>query len=319
MKTNLILFIFFATSVVLPAQPGFGEDALTFYGELRNRTILRPAAVPRVPDEVLSQAVADRNRAVALIEDALKKNHFIIVDDGDKFLRVMPEAWQDSPGGQYLSHISPIHPPQKPNATEELLPKGAINFSRVEINEVLKIYAEYRKRNVLMPFTLNGSISLRTQTPVTIEEASYALNVVMALNGLAAVDDGEKFVQVVPVVQVNQLKLNAPEPEKNAALIAPESVPKFSPQIISAVRLPGSLQQHSPSSTLDDLANYYARLSASKYIPDPMYGKWPAMLRITVPVTKPELQYAIETTLRFMGLAITKTNDETLTIQRIPR
>ena len=59
MKTIFILLIFFATSVLLPAQQGLGDDALTFYGELRNRTILRPAGIPSVPDQVLSQALAD--------------------------------------------------------------------------------------------------------------------------------------------------------------------------------------------------------------------------------------------------------------------
>jgi len=124
-------------------------------------------------------------------------------------------------------------------------------------------------------------------------------------------------VQILPVFQANQLKLSAPEPEKNATLIAPEAVPRFSPGFIARPRLPGPVQKHSPNSTVDGLAGYYATLTGSKYIPDPMYGKWPAMLRITVPVTKPELLYAIETTLYLQGLTFTKTNDDTLTVQSI--
>jgi hypothetical protein len=230
----------------------------------------------------------------------------------------MPEGWEDSVGGQYLSRISPIHSPQKLNTTEELLPKGAINFPSVDINDVLKIYSEFRRRNVLNPITLPGIISLRTETLLSIEEVSYALNVVMALNGIAAVDDGEKFVQVVPVVQVNQLKLNAPQPDTNATLIAPEGVPRFVPGVGRAPRSPGPLQQLSPGSTIDDLVQYYATLSGSKYSPDHTYGKQPGFLRITIPVTKAELLYAIETTLHYQGLTITNTTDNTLTLQSIP-
>ena len=315
MKTFFIIFSFFASSVLLPAQQKSVQDALRLYGELRNRKILSPSAIPPLPDEVLSQAFAETNRAVALIEDTLKKNHFQIVEDGNKFLRIIPEGWQDTPGGRYLDHISPV--PQRLNTTEELMPKGGLNFPSVEVNEVLKIYAEYRRRIVLRSAVLPGVISLRTETPLTLEEASYALNVVLALNGIAAVDDGDKFVQVLLVFQPDRLKLGAPEPDRNPTLIAPEAVPRFSPGVFRGPRLPGSLHEHSPSSTVDGLVEYYATLTGSKYIPAPIYGKQPAMFSITVPVTKPELLYAIETTLRLQGLTITKTSDDTLTVQSI--
>ncbi len=227
MRAVFILFILLGSSVLLSAQAAWGENALTFYGELRNRTILRPSDIPRFPDEVLSQALADTNRAVAIIEAALRKIDFKVVEDGDKFLRVMPNGWEDYPAGQYLSSIPAIHSPQKLSTTKELLPKGAINLANVEIHNALKLYAEYRRRNILKPLALPGSISLRAQTPLTTEEISYALNVVMALNGIAAVDDGEKFVQVVPVFQLNQLKLNAPQPERNGYCIKPEEVPQL--------------------------------------------------------------------------------------------
>jgi hypothetical protein len=271
-----------------------------------------------VPREVMSQALAETNRAMTLIEDALKRNHFQIVEDGGKFLRIMPEKWQDSPISQYLSRICPMHSTQKVNTSEDLVP-GAINFCNVDINEVLKIYAEFRRRNVLRPLILPGIVSLRSQTPLTSEEVIYALNVVLALNGIAAVDDGQKFVQAVPVFHVDQVKLNAPEADQNAALIKPEAVPRFSPGPLPGPRLPVSVQSHSSTSTLDGLAAYYATLVDSKYIPDPMYGKQAAMFKITFPVTKSELLYAIETTFHLEGLTISKASDGAFTVQPIQK
>ena len=85
-----------------------------------------------------------------------------------------------------------------------MVPAGTINFPAVDINEVMKIYAELVNRTVLRPTTLPGVITLKTQTPLTKKEAIQALDAVLALNGVSVIPVGDKFVKAVPTPQANQ-------------------------------------------------------------------------------------------------------------------
>src|SRR5207244_11845681 len=87
---------------------------------------------------------------------------------------------------------------------EDMVPAGTINFPAVDINEVMKIYAELVNRTVLRPTTLPGVITLKTQTPLTKKEAIQALDAVLALTGVSVILVGEKLVKVVPSGQTNQ-------------------------------------------------------------------------------------------------------------------
>ncbi len=88
---------------------------------------------------------------------------------------------------------------------EEMLPPGMINFSAVDLNQVLDIYAELVNRTVLRPANLPAPlITLKTQTPLTKREAIQALDAVLGLNGIAMIDVSDKFVKAVPIAQANQ-------------------------------------------------------------------------------------------------------------------
>src|SRR5207244_11769397 len=58
-------------------------------------------------------------------------------------------------------------------------------------------------RTILRPSQLPGIITLKTQTPLTKKEAIQALDAVLALNGVAVIPVGEKFVKVLPSAQAN--------------------------------------------------------------------------------------------------------------------
>jgi general secretion pathway protein D len=104
------------------------------------------------------------------------------------------------------------------NATpEEMLPAGTINFPATDLNQVLQIYAELVGRTVLRPTTLPApTITLKTQTPLTRREAIQAFDAVLALNGIAVLNAGEKFVKVVPTAQAGQVgaAFNKDNPEQ---------------------------------------------------------------------------------------------------------
>ena len=87
-----------------------------------------------------------------------------------------------------------------------------IDFNQADLNQVLSIYAALSQRTVLRPITLPApTVSLRTQCALTKEEVLYAFATVLALNGICMVDDGAKFVQVVPMWQRDQVKKARPK------------------------------------------------------------------------------------------------------------
>lgn len=88
---------------------------------------------------------------------------------------------------------------------EEMIPAGTIHFPATDINQVLQVYAELVNRTILRPTALPApTITLRTTTPLTKQEAVQALDAVLAMNGIAMINVGDKFVKAVPVAQANQ-------------------------------------------------------------------------------------------------------------------
>ena len=81
---------------------------------------------------------------------------------------------------------------------EEVIPAGTINFQGVDLNQVLKIYAQLVGRTLLRANLPDAKIVLETQTPLTKTETIQALQAVLALNGISLVNIGDKFVKVVP-------------------------------------------------------------------------------------------------------------------------
>jgi general secretion pathway protein D len=86
---------------------------------------------------------------------------------------------------------------------EEIIPAGTINFQGVDVNQVLEIYSQLVGRTLLRAGLPAAQIVLKTQTPLTKTEAIQALQAVLALNGIAVVNIGDKFVKVLPVDQAN--------------------------------------------------------------------------------------------------------------------
>jgi len=143
---------------------------------------------------------------------------------------VRPQRGQGLPGGRTVGPLpgAPPTSPATPDGTgtpgeplitippppssgtnapgEDIIPAGVIRFPAVDLNQVLKVYAELVGRTVLRPTTLPApTITLETVTPLTRSEARAAIDAVLALNGIAVVDVGDKFVEVVPASQVGQV------------------------------------------------------------------------------------------------------------------
>lgn len=100
-----------------------------------------------------------------------------------------------------------IPPPSAAKSTpEQVIPAGMIDFRNADLNQVLTMYGEYVNRTILRPANLGtpNAIFLKTQTDLTRREAIQALEAVLAINGVAMVNIGDKFVKAVPLNQASQ-------------------------------------------------------------------------------------------------------------------
>jgi general secretion pathway protein D len=84
---------------------------------------------------------------------------------------------------------------------QQIVPAGMINFEGVDVNQVLEVYAQLVGRTLLRASLPQASIVLKTETNLTKAEAIQALQAVLALNGIAVINVGDKFVKVVPTEQ----------------------------------------------------------------------------------------------------------------------
>jgi general secretion pathway protein D len=102
---------------------------------------------------------------------------------------------------------SVIEPKPGPtNAPEEMIPPGTIDFRGADLNQVLELYAMLRQRTILRAANLaSPTFVLKTQTPLTKTEAIKALDAMLALNGIAIVDVGDKFAKAAPSASAAQM------------------------------------------------------------------------------------------------------------------
>lgn len=106
------------------------------------------------------------------------------------------------PGGEIVTPAPP--PPATPRATTgtnstDMIP--ALSALGMELDQFFDLYARISGRTVLRPYVLAGApqgITLIAQSDWTREEAIYAMDAVLALNNIAMIPVGDKFVKAVP-------------------------------------------------------------------------------------------------------------------------
>jgi general secretion pathway protein D len=80
-----------------------------------------------------------------------------------------------------------------------------MTFPAVELNTFLTFYAEFLGRTILRPSALPAqTITLKTQGPLTRREMVEAMDTVLAMNGIATILVGDKFVKVVQTASAVQ-------------------------------------------------------------------------------------------------------------------
>ena len=206
-------------------------------------------------------------------------------------------------------------------------PEGMIDFANADLNQVIDIYGMMVNRTVLRPaFSAPPAIRLRTTGRLSMEEGIYALETVLALNGILVVKDGEKFVQMLPLREAGSVKAAAPKAEPSAKLFDPVDVPsvgisvKTTPsptpvadkiedlrkQFLAFMHYPKPAER--PAGRLLEL---YAGLTDKTAVKSRLDGVY-VIFRGLNALTREELIYAIERTFALNDLAIVAVDEKTI-------
>jgi hypothetical protein len=312
---------------------------LDLYELLSGKTVLMPSELPQLPASVISDMknfhLPDEvTNAIAMMENAFASNGIAVVQDGPLFVRLLPVKQVS----YFLTNV-PLRGDQFSAATNlnPDLPRGLIDFQGAPYEQFLELYSVLRERTILRPGTLPWTVvRLTTGKGVTIRAACYAMETVLALNGIGLVDDGQKFVQAVPLSERARVTLNAPKPESGAKLLDPGDLPStpngparpaVPPKPASDMKkgvdrlrtaLYDFFHHKGPSgSSAKRLLELYATVADKKAEPSKGFDNYPIWYKIRTPLTRNELAYSIETTFSLSGLAIIAMDDGKIRLGRL--
>jgi len=95
---------------------------------------------------------------------------------------------------------SPPAPTQPPPEAETI----DFQFQGAPVTAILEWYARLTGKSIIAAPTLAGVINFRSQSKLTKSDALQALDSVLAINGIAAIPLGEKFLKVVQITTAKQ-------------------------------------------------------------------------------------------------------------------
>lgn len=304
-----------------------GADPLDVYGNLTEKTVLLPSALPFLSDEIISDLPTEKTNAIARIESELLKQGIAVVHDGPHFVRVFPEKQRG-----FLTNVSLRGAELAVAKSEGTIATAEINIFGADLGQVLPIFASISQKTILRPATLpSPPLRLKSTCPLTREEAVYAMATVLALNGVAVVEDGEKFVQVAPMAQRAILTARAPKREHAAKLLDPNKVPSMGNSELTRplTKMERNLERlqkalydfihykSPPDRSAQRLLELYAKLAGKTAEPSKNFDGRPIWFHIETPLSKSELLYAIETTFSLNNLAIIHVDDQRVRLGHI--
>jgi len=166
------------------------DATLDLYARLAQRILLRHPRLPRVSFTVAASA-RTQTEAMTGLKDALARAGMISIEDGDRFLMLVPQS--------EAQKVQPRSAQLKASDHSELQPAGFINFPGTDLNQVTAIYAELLGQRLDRegPILPAGIFYLKTMTPMTRNEALYAFETLYAWRGLKLVPSDNGMVKLV--------------------------------------------------------------------------------------------------------------------------
>lgn len=170
---------------------------LFLYSQFTGRTVLRSPRLPATSFS-LNATGSDQRQIARCLEKALTESGVATVPDGSKFVLVV-----------LASEVSTINPRSSQIVSMEgdsnrsaLFRGGAfINFSDAEMSEVVKFDVGLTGRSLdqTQPLPSNRIVKFTSQSALTKEECTYALETVIGLQGVQLVPVGNRLARPVPI------------------------------------------------------------------------------------------------------------------------
>jgi general secretion pathway protein D len=114
----------------------------------------------------------------------------------------LPQAQTNSSIGVKPPTPLPSTPAPAPPPPEETIDN--LVFQGAPVSAVLEWYARLTGKSIIAAPTLAGVINFRSQSKLTRSDALQALDSVLAINGIAAIPLGDKFLKVVQITTAKQ-------------------------------------------------------------------------------------------------------------------
>lgn len=177
------------------------EQVLRLYGEFCERTLLRPSLTAE--PFTLQATPGNKAEAALVLQKALLAQGITNIPDGKKFMMVLPveRAAMADPRSDQLKSSAP---PAKESAKEGagIVPAGEICIPGADCTQALIFYAQLaygdRRLDPQAPVLRNVElIHLITQTPVTREEAIYAMETLFEWQNIKVIPSGSNYVKAV--------------------------------------------------------------------------------------------------------------------------
>jgi hypothetical protein len=171
------------------------RQVLEIYGELTKRTILQhpQSGATRLSFEVQAAGPA---QAVTAFRERLEKAGLALIPDGTKFLQVLPAALTNTARPQSDRLATPARAIPVPPPAGTTIPNGVVRLTDTDVSQVLDLYGEVVGRTARNQDPVSGPrLNLHSNTPLSYPELLYALDTLLAWNGLRIIlhDDGLTF------------------------------------------------------------------------------------------------------------------------------
>jgi general secretion pathway protein D len=189
----------------------------------------------------------------------------------------------------YVPAQVPGAPPAVPNpglpGTEKLI---LLNFRDAPLDQVLEFTADLLGRTLIKSPGLNATITLKSQTRLTIPEAMQAIDTVLAMNNVSLVPMGDKFLKVVQTPNARQegmpIQLDLPETPfveadqlvSQVIVLKHVEIAEITPIIQSLLHGYGKIQPLERNNSLlvtDTAANLRRVLEILEYVDQPVDAK----------------------------------------------
>ena len=269
-------------------------QALEFYSQRANRTAVCP--VSHLGKRLSIRSTEPLPQGLNAIPVECRKSGLFWREIGKKYIAV-GEVAAEHAHEQFFSALEETEQQQREAKGDRTM----INFDRMPLGQVLRMYSEMAKRIVIRPANVPTTqfITLKQRQPATMIECSALLETVMALNGFITTHAGEKFALVAREGDMPGLG----DTIKNATgrLIAAEQATGAASDVtFSFDNMP-----------LGHVLEYYAELTKRTLITS---DRLPLTTFITLAskdrLTQPEAAAAIESVLMINHFAITHVGEK---------